>query len=249
MSGVEVVGVRERQAEHAGQLCAVARRPEERDLWVRLGGRCGPQSVPDTVVAAWVAEHAHDRQEVTREALDALVRMAAERRGGRRIGAGCPPDAEVDAARMERLEQCELFRDAERRMVGQHDTARAHPDPLGRGGDVGGEHAGCRRGDGGHVVVFGHPEAPEAEPVGVPGEPGGVRQREARGGAGADDGQVEHGQRHHAATVSAADQNSLGGTASGAMPTAPSSITQPPAVRASRNCTNELGQQLGSAGA
>ena len=56
--------------------------------------------------------------------------MARPAQGGRGhlVGAGRPADAEVDAPGMERLEHAELLGDDERRVVGQHDAARADAD-------------------------------------------------------------------------------------------------------------------------
>ena len=55
---------------------------------------------------------------------------APQRAGGELVGAGRPADAEVDAARVQRLEHAELLGDHERGVVGQHDAARPEADRL-----------------------------------------------------------------------------------------------------------------------
>ena len=78
---------------------------------------------------------------------------------GDRVGARGPPDAEVDPAGVGRLEQGELLGDDQGCVVGQHDPARADPDPLGGGGDHRDEDRRVRRRHGRHVVVLGQPVA------------------------------------------------------------------------------------------
>ena len=60
---------------------------------------------------------------------------------------------------MEALERTELLRDHERRMIGEHDPARADADRARVGRDMGDEHARGRRRDHRHIVVFGVPHA------------------------------------------------------------------------------------------
>ena len=81
-AGVEVVGVCERDPEHARQLGAVARRPEQRDDRRRTGGRRRPEPRPHAALAAPVAEHPHHVDHVARELLD-------------RSACGCRPNAEA----------------------------------------------------------------------------------------------------------------------------------------------------------
>ena len=80
-----------------------------------------------------------------------------ERLGGRRIapqrplraavGARRPAQAEVDAARIQRLERPELLGDHHRRVVGQHDAARADADRRGAAGQVADDDRGRRARD------------------------------------------------------------------------------------------------------
>ena len=90
-------------------------------------------------------------------------RASASRRSATQralVGAGRAAEAEVDAAGVERLERAELLGDHERRVVRQHDAARADADRRRAAGDV--PDHDRRRGarDAGHVVVLGEPEAP-----------------------------------------------------------------------------------------
>ena len=98
------------------------------------------------------------------------ARGAAQRHRGDGVGAGRAADAEVDAAGRRGLQQRELLGDRQRRVVGQHHPARTEPQLLGLRGEVGDHHRRAGRGDGGHVVVLGHPVAGVAQLV------GGLRQ-------------------------------------------------------------------------
>ena len=91
----------------------------------------------------------------------------------------------------------ELFGDHQRRMIGQHDPARADPNAFGRPGDLADHHGGRGTGDARHVVVLGDPEPLEPQPVGHLGVGGRFQQR-LPGIAPLDDGrQVKHGELGH----------------------------------------------------
>ncbi len=57
---------------------------------------------------------------------------------------GAAAEAELDTPGMEGGERSELLGDGQRRMVGEHDAARAEEDPVGVGGDVGDQDCGRR---------------------------------------------------------------------------------------------------------
>ena len=123
---------RERQTERAGSLRAVVARAEHphRGLVATTGHR------GDLRVGA-VEEHEEVAQ-LLRELVDReACRAAAQRRGRHRIGAGCPPDSEIDAPGMQRLEHPELLGDDERRVVREHHAARTDADRLGRRREMG----------------------------------------------------------------------------------------------------------------
>ena len=96
------------------------------------------------------------REVVGRVGLDATAAVP-QRPGGHRVGAGCPAQAQVDAAGVGGLEEGELLGDDQRGMVGQHHAARADPDALGGGGHHRDQHGRVGRRDGRHVVVLGQP--------------------------------------------------------------------------------------------
>jgi hypothetical protein len=88
-------------------------------------------------------------------------------------------------------ERAELLGDDERGVVRQHDAARADPDGLRPGGDVGDDEGRRRARDARHVVVLGHPDAAVAPGLRVAGEVAGVVERAARVGALGDADEVE----------------------------------------------------------
>ena len=67
-------------------------------------------------------------QHIARKIIDVALQRATERLGGALVGAWCPSQAKIDAARIERLQRAELFRDDQWSMVRQHDAAGADPD-------------------------------------------------------------------------------------------------------------------------
>ncbi len=146
------------------------------------------------------AHHRDHVVDVRRELRDGLVADPAgavpQGPGGDRVGSGGAADAEVDPARVGRLEQRELLGHDQRRVVGQHHPARAHPDARGGGGDHRDQDGRVRRGDGRHVVVLGQPVPLEAELVGHPCQSAGGGEGVAGGLVGAHGHEVEDGQQH-----------------------------------------------------
>ena len=69
------------------------------------------------------------------------------------------PQPQIDAAGIKRRQGAELLRHHQRRMVGQHDPARAHPDGFGAGGDMGHQHGSRGARHAGGVVMFDQPVA------------------------------------------------------------------------------------------
>ena len=93
--------------------------------------------------------------------------IAAQRAHRALVGARRASQAEIDAARIERLERAELLGDHERRVIRQHDAAGADADRARAAGDVADHDR--RRGarDADHVVVLGEPEPRVAPTLGV----------------------------------------------------------------------------------
>ena len=115
---------------------------------------------------------------------------------------GRPAEAEVDPPGKQRIERPELFGDLERRMVGQHDSAR--PDPDGRGGIADMRQHDCSRpaGNPGHGMVLGHPETLAAGLLGGLREHGHGIERLSQRAALADGDEIEHGEIGHDASCS-----------------------------------------------
>jgi hypothetical protein len=89
--------------------------------------------------------------------------VAAQRTHGGAVGARCAAQPQVDATGVELGQRAKGLGHDQRRVVGQHDAARADADALRAPGDVAHQHGGGRTGDAGHVVVLGQPVAGEAE--------------------------------------------------------------------------------------
>ncbi len=127
----------------------------------------------------------------------AAVEPAAQRIGRGAIGAGRAAEAEIDAARKQRLQHLEALGDHERRVVGQHHAAGADADVLRHGGDLADHQIGRGACDGRQVVMLGEPVPDIAEPIDMAGQVDAVAQRRGRLGACGDDGKVENGKRNH----------------------------------------------------
>ena len=145
----------------------------------------------------WLAEH-HNMPGIASAATAVLIGYVA---GGTKsirvgsggvIGAGGASETEIDAAWKEGFERAELFRNLERRVIGQHDPARPHADRL-RARRHMRDHHRCRgRGDTRHVVMLGQPEAFVAPALGMLGEVESVVKGLGRGAAFDDRRQVEY---------------------------------------------------------
>ena len=184
---------RVRQPKRRGKLRTEEARAQDPDRHIetrtrhrthRLAGLRGPKIVLEL-------DH------VAREVVDVPRQSSPERVGGALVSAGCPPDPEVDPARMERFERPELFGDDEGRVVRQHDTAGADTNSLRPGGDmIDDNRCGSAR-DSRHIVVFGEPVALEAPYFGMLREIQRVAKSQRRVAAFNDWREIENGQRHH----------------------------------------------------
>src|SRR5690606_7918495 len=103
------------------------------------------------------------------------------------VRAAGPADAEVDPVGVEAVEGAVGFDDPQGDVVGQHDAAGPDPNAGGVGGGVGDEDLGGGRGDRGHAVMLGVPEAGKAQLVAQPGEIDGAGER-VGGGVALGDG-------------------------------------------------------------
>ena len=119
--------------DHGGELRAVAARAEQPDRWQRDVFGHGADRAERMVFR----EGAVLEQDELLEALQEIVVAAGvlpppQCVGGDGIGAGRAAQPEIDAAGKQRLEHLEALGDHERRVVRQHDAARAHPHMSGR---------------------------------------------------------------------------------------------------------------------
>ena len=122
---------------------------------------------------------------------------AAGQRGG--LGLAWPAagaaQAEVEAPRVQGVEQAELLDGGQRGAVPHLHRPGAEPDRRRRGGGQRQHHG---RGGAGHArveMVLGEPVAGVAEPFGLLGQVDAVAQRLGRGRAGRDRDEVQDGQR------------------------------------------------------
>lgn len=90
-----------------------------------------------------------------------------QRTRGDLIGARRAAESEIDAAGEERFKCAELFGDDERRMIWQHDAARADANRRRVCGDVTDYNCRRRARDSGYSVMLGYPEPMVAESLGV----------------------------------------------------------------------------------
>ena len=155
--GREVRGEGVRQPEQRRDLRAVEARAEdpERDVGAHARNRA------DALVGRRVVEVALELEDVLGKGVGSR-RIPAKGVHRRQIGAGSAAEPEVDPARVECLERPELLGDHERRVVREHDPARADADRARARRDVGDHDR--RRGarDPERVVMLGEPEALEA---------------------------------------------------------------------------------------
>ena len=82
-------------------------------------------------------------------------------------------------------------------MVGQHDAAGADADGLRAARDMGHNNGGRGAGDARHVVVFGEPIAPVAQPLGMAGKVERIGERLRGIAALRDRRQVENRKGRH----------------------------------------------------
>ena len=180
------------QPEVRGDLCAVGARAKDPERHVQTGTRHGANLL---AFLDRTEEHAQ-RLDVVGEMLGRL-RMDPKRTHRDLIGTRGAAQAEVDTTRVERLERAELLSDDQRRVIGQHDAARAHANRLCAAGQIADHHRGGRACDAGHVVMLGDPIAAIAPVFGMPDE----IERIAQGIGGcvteSDRHQVEDGNRDH----------------------------------------------------
>src|SRR5690242_12541577 len=105
--------------------------------------------------------------------------------------------AKIDSPGIKCGQRSKLFRNHQRRMVRQHDSARPDTDALGPTGDMTNHHRGRGAGDSGKVVMFRQPIAVITPALGMLGEIEGVAKGERRVATLNDRRQVEKGKMLH----------------------------------------------------
>jgi hypothetical protein len=171
----EMRGEGERHAQHRRQLRAIKAGPEQPDRYRQSVAGNGA----DPLSGYRRAEIGAQLRDILRKPVGIGGQVAAQRPRRHHVGAGCAPEAEIDAARKQRLQRAELLRDHQRRVVRQHDPPGADAHRVGGGGDLPDHHRGRGAGDAGHVVVLRQPVAPVFQPLGVTGEVQRVAERVA----------------------------------------------------------------------
>ena len=193
--GVDVMRKREAHAALRGEQGTPGlARAEQPQLGARHVGGDGADG-PSEAGPRWlvVGQVPNELVKPLGEVVDGgdCVARAAQRRGRARIGAGGAAEPEVDAAGEERVQHAERLGDLQRRVVGEHDAARADAEGARRHGHLSDHDLGRRAREAPRVVVLGHPVAAQAERLGVPGEAERVPQRIARRRARRDRRQIE----------------------------------------------------------
>jgi len=144
----------------------------------------------------------HELQHVLREGIGVAVERPSQRPRCGVVRAGSASEPEVDSSGKERFEGAELLGDDQRRMIRQHDAARADANRSRRASHVrDDDRRGCA-GDARHVVVFGQPVAREAPPLDMLGKIHRMTEG-IRGGSTLDDGRkIQYRKGHHPPSVS-----------------------------------------------
>ena len=152
----------ERQPELRGQLRPEQAGAEDLQRDVRARSRHGLDALP----GLYRRQVRLQLEDVLREVVG-CQRVATQRLQRQLIGAGRPPQPEIDAAGEQRLERAELFGDDVRRVVGQHDATCADANGARARGNVRDHQRGGRSRYRRGVVMLRHPEAAIAESLGV----------------------------------------------------------------------------------
>ena len=86
-------------------------------------------------------------------------------------------EAQIDPARVQRLQRVERLGDAQRCVVRQHDAAGPDADPVRHVGDMANDHLGRRADDTGQIVMFPDPVAAVPQAIGQRSQVERVAQR------------------------------------------------------------------------
>ena len=120
-------GERERQAQRRRELGAEQARPQDPDRNLEAGPGYGLNAL----ARLRRLEIALQLDDVLREAVDVADQGPPQGMGDGQIAARRPAETEIDPAGKQRFQGAELLGDDERRVVRQHDAARADADRRG----------------------------------------------------------------------------------------------------------------------
>ncbi len=134
---------------------------------------------------------------IVRELLGSRSEIPAQRACRELIRSRCTPEPEIDSIRIQRCERAELLCDDQRRVVRQHDAARADANGPGAAGDVPDDDRRGRARDSFHAVMFGEPEAQEPEFFRSLRKAQRVAERVGGRCALRDGGEIQNGERNH----------------------------------------------------
>ncbi len=91
------------------------------------------------------------------EGIAVAAEISAQRPGRQLVTAGRAAQPQIDPSRKERFQRAELLGDHQRRVIGQHDAARAHANMRGARRDMANDHRRRGAGHAGDIVMLRHP--------------------------------------------------------------------------------------------
>ena len=144
------------QAQFCCELGAEEARPQHPELGLRAKAGC-------RMDRGLASHQCHQLGHILWEHLGRAVQILAQRALKFGAGAGRAPEPKIDATRKQRIECAELLGNLERRVVGQHDPARADADGRGGVADMREHDRGRAPGNALHRVMFCNPEALAAD--------------------------------------------------------------------------------------
>ncbi len=167
---VDEMGKGEAKAELRGKEAAVVRGAEQPDLGHGLAAWLQAHAALGVVLGERTVQVADQLPDLLRKLLGIWKPAAADRARGACIPAGSAADAEVDAARIERLQHAKGLRDLEGAVVGEQDTAGADADGPRLGPQPREQNLRAGVAERGYGMVLGQPVAAVAELLDPAGE-------------------------------------------------------------------------------
>src|SRR5580704_564550 len=148
-------GERKGQTEFSGQLRAKVTRTQQPYGHVRAFPGVGMHALRRLRLAKITTQLLQQRWKILARARHGT----AESPSRLPITAGGATEAQVNPARKERFERAELFRDGQRRVIGQHDAPGTNADSRGRVCNVTDQDRSRRACDSANIVMLRQPES------------------------------------------------------------------------------------------